>query len=75
MNDKNIINGHKKAGEEVICNYLKNIREDQVMLKILNSILDNIKDENENIDKSKRDKKLKELIMSSDKGYLLWWFV
>jgi fatty acid synthase len=61
MNDKNIINGHKNAEKEIIRNYLKNIREDQVMLQILNSILDNIKDENENI-----DKKLKELIVSSE---------
>jgi fatty acid synthase len=39
------------------------------MLKILNSILDNIKDENKNIDKSKRDQKLKELKeLSSENG-------
>jgi len=65
MDEKNIINGHQKFSEEVIQNYLKDIKEEHVMLNILEQILKTCKDENENIDKKLKDQKMKEFILNS----------
>ncbi len=64
-NEINLINGYKTIGEDIIQNYLKDIKEEHVMLKIIDKILNSCKDENENIDKSFRNQKLKELIIES----------
>jgi hypothetical protein len=58
------INGYKRVGEEIIEHYLKDIKEEHVMLKVLNKILSSTKDENENIDKSLDHKNLRQILKS-----------
>jgi fatty acid synthase len=64
--DTKYLNGYKIVGEEVVKNYMNDIREEYVMLKILDNILNSCKDENENIDYSFRDKILKGMIINSE---------
>jgi fatty acid synthase len=55
-------NGNEIVEEELVENYLKDIKEEHVMLKIFNEIFKSFKDENENIDKSLRDSNLEALL-------------
>jgi fatty acid synthase len=55
-------NGNEIVKEELVENYLKDIKEEHVMLKIFNEIFKSFKDENENIDKSLRDSNLEALL-------------
>jgi len=58
------INGYKIVDEELIQHYLKDIKEEHVMLKVLNKILSLTKDENENFDKRLDDKNLRQILKS-----------
>jgi fatty acid synthase len=62
ISNGNNINGYKKVGEDMIQNYLKDIKEEHVMLKVLDKILNSCKDENENFYKTLSDTKLKEIM-------------
>jgi fatty acid synthase len=64
--DTKYLNGYKIVGEDVVKNYLNDIREEYVMLKILDNILNSCKDENENIDYTFRDKILKGMTINSE---------
>jgi fatty acid synthase len=55
INDIKNLNGNKIIGEEIIQNYLKDNKEEHVMLKIFDKILNSFKDENQNFDKELRD--------------------
>jgi fatty acid synthase len=58
INDIKNLNGNKMIGEEIIQNYLKDNKEEYVMLKIFHTILNSFKDENENFDEKLRDNNL-----------------
>ena len=61
INNYNNGNGYKKVGEELIQSYLKDIKEEHVMLIMFDKLLNLNKDENENINENLREKNLKQL--------------
>jgi fatty acid synthase len=61
-NNNNDKNRHKPNEEELVRRYLKEEREEHIMLKIFNKILNSFTDQNQNNDREFIDKKLNDLI-------------
>jgi fatty acid synthase len=66
INDIKYLNENKTVGEEILNNYLKDVREEHVIIKIFDKILNSCLrlDENKNLDKGMRDKNLNELVIN-----------
>jgi fatty acid synthase len=66
INDFKYLNENKTVAEEILNNYLKDIKEEHVIIRIFDIILNTCLnlDQNKNLDKGMRDKNLNELVIN-----------
>jgi fatty acid synthase len=66
INDIKYLNENKTVAEEILNNYLKDIREEHVIIQIFDKILNTCLslDQNKNLDKGMRDKNFNELVIN-----------